>query len=139
MAQVVNDREPIVNINVTPFVDVVLVLLIIFMATSSYMVDPAIEVELPEAASGNEVVESTLALVLNEDGRLFLNGVESSADRIAAFCRYQSSKDPKLQAIIAADGRARHSQVVSLIDLVKLNGVHSFALNIQEPNVAGKR
>jgi biopolymer transport protein ExbD len=139
MAQTINDREPIVGINVTPFVDVVLVLLVIFMATSSYMVDPAIEVELPEAASGTDVVETTLALVLSEDGRLFLNGVESTSERVAAFCRYQSSKTPDLQAIIAADGRARHSQVVSLIDLVKLNGVHSFALNIQEPNATGQR
>lgn len=133
MAQALNHREPIVGINVTPFVDVVLVLLIIFMATSSYMVDPAIEVELPEAASGSDVVETELALVLAEDGRIFLNGVESAPERIAAFCRYQSSKTPELQAIIAADGRARHAQVVSLIDLVKLNGVRSFALNIQEP------
>lgn len=138
MAHVTSNNEPFVGINVTPFVDVVLVLLIIFMATSSYMVDPAIEVELPEAASGTEAAETTLALVLTEDGRLFLNGIESSSERIAAYCRYQSSKSPELQAIIAADGRARHSQVVNLIDLVKLNGVRSFALNIQEPAHVGE-
>lgn len=139
MAQVINDREPIVGINVTPFVDVVLVLLIIFMATSSYINDPAIEVELPEAASGGDVVDPTLALVLAADGKLYLNGDESNAEHIAAYCREHSAKTPNLQAIIAADGRARHAQVVSLIDLVKLNGVHSFALNIQEPSAADGR
>jgi biopolymer transport protein ExbD len=124
---------PITGINVTPFVDVVLVLLIIFMATTSYIVNPAIEVDLPEAASAGDVVETTLALVLTQDGKLYLNGEPASESQLGDFCRVASRQNPNLQAIISADGSARHAQVVHLIDVVKLNGVKSFALNIDTP------
>lgn len=129
--------EPLVAINITPFVDVALVLLIIFMATSSALVNAAIEVELPQAASGGEAVETTVALVLSREGKLFLNGEESDHARVAAHCREASAQNPKLQAIIAADGAARHREVVRLIDVVKLNGVSSFALNIDPTALAG--
>jgi biopolymer transport protein ExbD len=131
------NSEPIVAINVTPFVDVALVLLIIFMATSSYVVNPAIEVSLPEAASGGDAVETTLALVLAADNTLYLNGQATNAERVADYCRVSSAKNPKLQASVAADGAAKHAQVVQLIDLLKLNGVHSFALNVERPKALG--
>ncbi len=128
-AQVGNDA-PITAINVTPFVDVVLVLLIIFMATSNYIVNPAIEVDLPEAASGGETVETTLSVVLSKEGQLYLNGEPTTEDLLAERCRQASRRNPKIQAIIAADGASRHREVVRLIDVVKLGGVKSFAINI---------
>src|SRR5215510_7032094 len=64
----------IVDINVTPLVDITLVLLIIFMVTASLIVNPGIKVDLPKAASGTEQTKSTLALTLSKEGVLFLNG-----------------------------------------------------------------
>jgi biopolymer transport protein ExbD len=133
-----NAREPITGINVTPLVDVMLVLLIIFMATSSYITNPAIEVELPEAASGQETVETTIALILGKDGKLYLNGEEASEERVAAHCKKTSAENPDIQAIIAADGGTPHRRVVHLIDVVKLNGVKSFAINIDAPDASEK-
>jgi biopolymer transport protein ExbD len=138
MAAAVNNREPITGINVTPLVDVMLVLLIIFMATSSYITNPAIEVELPEAASGHETVETTIALILDKDGKLYLNGEAASEASVAAHCKKTSALNPDIQAVIAADGATPHRRVVHLIDLVKLNGVKSFAINIDVPEAPGK-
>jgi biopolymer transport protein ExbD len=134
MATASSSRQPITGINVTPLVDVMLVLLIIFMATSSYITNPAIEVELPEAASGQETVETTIALVLSREGRLYLNGEPTTEQAVAEHCKRTTAKSPNLQAIIAADGATSHRQVVHLIDLVKLNGVKSFAINIDAPD-----
>ena len=65
-----DDAGPmIVNINVTPLVDITLVLLIIFMVTASYIVSPAIRVDLPKAASGTEQQRTSLGLTLTRDGR----------------------------------------------------------------------
>lgn len=136
MAAKTGTSEPFASINVTPFVDVVLVLLIIFMATSNYITNPAIEVELPQAASGGEVVETTLLLVLSREGTLFLNGKEATAQQVGTFCKEASAKNPRLQAVVAADGSARHQQVIALIDLIKQNGISSFALNIDPTAVA---
>jgi len=129
-------NAPITAINVTPFVDVVLVLLVIFMATSSYIVNPAIEVDLPEAASGGETVETTLALVLTRDGKLHLNGEPVTPAQLAARCRAVSQRNPDAQAIIAADAKTSYAQVIALVDVVKLNGINGFALNIERPSAA---
>ena len=59
MAQQFNDDEEITGINVTPLVDVMLVLLIVFMATTTYMVQQGIQVKLPEAESGSEIESKT--------------------------------------------------------------------------------
>jgi biopolymer transport protein ExbD len=124
------DDEPIVAINVTPLVDVVLVLLIIFMVTAAYIVKPAIEVDLPEAATAGEVVETTLSLIIASDGRLFLNGDPVDEATLAQRCRAASDKDPRVQAIIAADSDTRHGVVVRVIDVIKQHGVKSFAINV---------
>jgi biopolymer transport protein ExbD len=132
------DEEPgrmIVDINVTPLVDVTLVLLIIFMVTASYIVSPAIKVDLPKAASGSEQTKTTLALTLMKDGALYLNGERSSDGAVAQYIGSELPKNPDLQAIIAADRAVTHGDVVHVIDLVKRAGVHRFAINV-DPGAA---
>ncbi len=126
-----DDDDVIGGINVTPFVDIVLVLLIIFMVTSSYITKAAIEVELPKAAAGGDAVETTLNVVVTKEGTLYLNGEETNQDGLTAFIVAEAKKNPKLQAVIAADKGVEYGKVVDIIDIVKQNGVKSFALNIQ--------
>ena len=123
----------IVGINVTPLVDITLVLLIIFMVTASYIVSPAIKVDLPKAASGTEQAKTTLALTLAKDGSLYLNGERSSDQAVVDYVKTELPKNPDLQAIIAADGGVAHRDVIHIIDLVKRIGVHRFAINV-DPN-----
>ena len=120
----------IVDINVTPLVDITLVLLIIFMVTASYIVSPAIKVDLPKAASGSEQTKTTLALTLMKDGALYLNGDRSSDAAVVQYIGSELPKNPDLQAIIAADRVVPHGDVVHVIDLVKRAGIHRFAINV---------
>jgi biopolymer transport protein ExbD len=120
----------ITDINVTPLVDITLVLLIIFMVTTTYIVNPSIKVDLPKAASGSEQVRTTLALTLTKDGQLYLNGDRSDEAKVAKLIAEELPKNPDLQAIIAADKIVPHGSVVHLIDLVKRAGVRKFAINV---------
>jgi biopolymer transport protein ExbD len=132
------DEDPgrmIVDINVTPLVDITLVLLIIFMVTASYIVSPAIKVDLPKAASGSEQTKTTLGLTLMKDGALYLNGERSSDAAVVQYIAGELPKNPDLQAIIAADRMVPHGDVVHVIDLVKRAGVHRFAINV-DPGTA---
>jgi len=127
-------EEGLNDINVTPLVDIMLVLLIIFMVTTTYIVAPSIEIELPEAASGGPTEDSLLGLMLSSDGILLLNGEETTEDALRAYIRSDESGEPaELQAIIAADRECRHGDVVHLIDLIKQEGVVQFAINIDLP------
>jgi biopolymer transport protein ExbD len=125
-----NDDEMMSDINVTPFVDIVLVLLIILMVTSTEIVRAAIQVDLPQAASGGETVETTLNILITKDGQFFLDGIPATEQEIVDEVRREKADNPKLQAVIAADREVAYDKVVRAIDLVKENGVTSFALNV---------
>ena len=132
-----DDDDGINDINVTPLVDVMLVLLIIFMVASTYIVKPSIEVDLPKAATGGDTLDTTLSIVIGSQGELFLNGEKTTEDGIVRRCQEISKTDKDAQAIIAADKRTSHGAVVRIIDLDRLNGVRRFAINI-EPQEQGR-
>jgi biopolymer transport protein ExbD len=125
------EEESITGINVTPLVDVTLVLLIIFMVTATYIVKETIEVELPRAAHGGETVQRTLAVVLTQDGRLYLNGIETDDAGMLRTVQDVRSKGEDVQAIIGADKRTTHGAVTHVLDLLKGAGVTRFAIQIE--------
>lgn len=120
----------ITDINVTPLVDITLVLLIIFMVTTSYIVNPTIKVDLPKASTGSEQTRTTLGLTLTKEGQLYLNGAATTDAQIALKIAEMLPTKPDLQAIIAADKVVPHGQVVHVIDLVRRAGVRRFAINV---------
>jgi len=120
------------GINVTPLVDITLVLLIIFMVTATYIVRDAIEVDLPRAAHAGEATGTTLAVVLTRDGAIYLDGVQRSEQELRARTREAVARDGETRAIISADKASLHGAVVRVIDLVKGEGVSRFAINIEK-------
>ncbi len=126
-----DDEGPIASINIIPFVDIVLVLLVIFMLTSATIVRASLKVDLPKAASGGSKVESTVNLVYTKAGELLVNGAPMSREQAGQLVRREASANPKTQAVIAADRGVEYGQVVELIDLVKTNGITAFALDIE--------
>jgi biopolymer transport protein TolR len=125
-----DDEGIITEINVTPMVDITLVLLIIFMVTAGFIVNPAIKIELPKAASGESVERSTLAVSLSKGGDMFLNGQKVDEKTLAEAVRTAVAKNAKVQAVVAADRSVPHGDVVRIIDLIKRLGVAKFAISI---------
>lgn len=130
MAATARRRGLITDINVTPLVDIMLVLLIIFMLTAHLIAKQAIEVQLPKAANSTAVPATTLAVTLTREGRMYLNGVETTPAALRATVQAAIAKDPKTQTIIAGDKDVSHGRVVWVLDLVKSLGVTSFAIQI---------
>jgi biopolymer transport protein TolR len=130
MASVIDsDDDAITSINVTPLVDITLVLLIVFMVTASFIVAPAIKVELPKASTAAPSPPTTLSLILTREGHLYLNNTQVETDDVRRFIRDAHDAGKELQAMIAADAAVTHGRVVGLIDLVRSEGVESFAIN----------
>src|SRR5947207_12282477 len=100
------DDEGINGINVTPLVDITLVLLIIFMVTASYIVKQTIEVQLPRAAHGGETVNTTYALVVTKEGKAYLNGAETDDARLATPVPSAHDRGDAVQVIVVADTNA---------------------------------
>jgi biopolymer transport protein ExbD len=130
-------EEMIAAINVTPLVDVTLVLLIIFMVTATYVVRAAIEVDLPRAAVGGESVAPTLAFALDREGKLFLDGAPATLAAAREAVRAALARSPEARALISADRAVSHGRVIEVIDLVKQEGLTRFAIDVERADGAG--
>jgi biopolymer transport protein ExbD len=128
-------RGIIAEINVTPLVDIMLVLLIIFMLTAHLIAKQAIEVELPRASNATTLKPTTLAITLTKEGTLYLDDKPVTPDALRAAVADAVAKDPKTQAVITGDKAVSHGRVVWVLDVVKSLGVTSFAIQIDPANV----
>jgi len=115
--------SPIVGINVTPLVDIVLVLLVIFIVTAKIVVSPAVPLDLPKA-SRSEELQVVFSVVLPVRGGMLVNG-DPVPDDGALVARAQESlaRDPELRAVINADGAVPHRDVIHTLDLLKRAGI----------------
>lgn len=132
-----DDEDIIVDINVTPLVDVVLVLLIIFMVTAQLMIPPSIPLELPKASTGEDTKrDMSLSITLSyapkgQPNPLFLNGKKITYTGLTKKIEQAVKKRKKdVQVIIAADRRVIHGKVMSLLDMLRSKGVEQYAFNI---------
>ena len=121
----------IVDINVTPFVDVVLVLLIIFMVTAPLIYMSSIKVSLPKGASRGEHLKKTHGLTILRDGSIELDGRKVDEDELRMILLDEIKLDPDLTILINADRDLKYGYVVHFIDLIKQCGVKRFAINIE--------
>ncbi|HTA89267.1 MAG TPA: biopolymer transporter ExbD [Polyangiaceae bacterium] len=137
MAQQSTDSadEMITGVNITPLVDVVLVLLVILMVTASYLASHAIPVDLPKGATG-EATTSILSVSITRNGNLFLDATSVDDRTFRTLVRRAREKDSEVRAVIAADGGTAHRDVVHVIDLLRLEQVTRFALNVDPEVVA---
>jgi biopolymer transport protein ExbD len=126
-----DDDQGITDINVTPLVDVMLVLLIIFMVTANYIANQAINLNLPKAATGETPGDTNLGFSINAESEFFLDGEPVSLDQLPALIEQRREENPRLQALIAADEQTPHGSVVKLIDIIRKNGITDFAINVE--------
>ena len=128
-----DDDDIITDINVTPLVDVVLVLLIILMVTATAIVSKTIPMELPTAATPEAVpsTPTTFAISIDADGALYLDREPITHEALRVQVREAREEDPEVRAIIAADGRIQHANVVRVIDLLRQERVTKFAINVR--------
>lgn len=130
-------EDVITGINVTPLVDIMLCLLVIFMVTTSYVVADSLKVDLPEASTGDATEPSVVMLTFTVDKdtgarQLYLNGEKADEAQLRAHIQKVKAEGKKdVQAVIAADKQASHGEVIRLIDIVKQEGIAKFALNIE--------
>jgi biopolymer transport protein ExbD len=131
------EDDLISEINITPFVDIILVVLIIFMVTASTIVQSSIKVNLPEAATGEATESSSLGLTLLTNGDLLLDGERTTAAQLRESIQKAKAEADEVVCLIAADKAVAHGRVVWLIDLVKSEGIAKFAINIDKSEMIG--
>ena len=118
-------------INITPFVDVVLVLLVIFMVTAPMLVKDILELRLPKTKTGDGQMMQTLGVAVNKDGNILLNGQLTDEAGLSEATKLSLAENPQAQALISADKEAFYGKVVRVIDILKTAGLEKFAVQIE--------
>ena len=117
------DNGIIAGINVTPLVDITLVLLIIFIVTAKIVVTPAVPLDLPQA-SHSEELQVIFSVIIPASGDVLVNGDVVTADaELLGLARAALARDPQVRAVINADGAVPHRRVIHALDLLKGAGI----------------
>jgi biopolymer transport protein ExbD len=127
-----DDSEGINDINITPFVDVVLVLLVIFMVTAPIMVKESMNINLPKGKSTERSQNKTFAIALSRTGQVLING-ELVDMALLHDKAVQAKKDfSGVQVLIAADKESKHGDVIKILDEIKQAGIINFAFQVEK-------
>jgi biopolymer transport protein ExbD len=125
------DDEIFAGINVTPLVDVVLVLLIIFMITAPVLYQSAIKVQLPKAKSGEQGNKSPLMFTLSKEGNLSWDKESMDWNTLGQRLKALGAQISEETATISADEATPHGTVIKLMDALRQAGLTRFALNVE--------
>ncbi len=121
------------DINITPLTDIFLVLLIIFMVTSSVMASDGaragVRVNLPKGATKELSTKgSDVTVAITTDGKMVVDGKEVSADTLREMFTAAQKKDPDTQVVVQADEATHHGRVVAVMELAKAAGLRRLAI-----------
>jgi len=130
---------PMAEINIIPLVDVILVLLIIFMATTAFVRESGLKMQLPAAQTGTALAQDTrdLSVVLTRDNLLLLDGKPSDEKTLIAQLQARVKTNPQTSVVIKGDEGIALSRVVRVMDLARQAGLQSVDLGTRQPSDAG--
>jgi biopolymer transport protein ExbD len=128
-----NSDEPMADINIVPFVDIILVVLIIFMVTAPLVMKPAIDINLPQASSAEvKEQEKNLEVMIAANGDIYLNSKISSMDELRNEAGNVAMRKVDSGAILNADKAVTLERLTEVIDTIKLAGIKKLAFQIQK-------
>ena len=120
-------------INVTSLIDVMFLLLIFFMVTSTFKNQPAINLVLPRSATATETVDTPAILFLTAGGEVYLNDTLIDLDTLATRLEQMHTASGEDRMVLRADEDAAHGDVVELIDTIKQSGFTRVSLSARVP------
>ena len=125
------DDDVMSDINVTPLVDITLVLLIVFIVTAKIIVGQTLPMDLPKASTGGEQ-QVVLAIELAQSGEIAVNGTRVGSDEeVEAMAKSVLSQHPDVRAVINADEHVEHGKVVAVMDRTKRAGITRIAFGVR--------
>ncbi|RKY85001.1 biopolymer transporter ExbD [candidate division KSB1 bacterium] len=119
-------------INITSLIDVMFLLLIFFMVTSTFIEKPGMDLELPDAETAVLKEVKDLVLTIDRKERVFINGEPVDINNVPSAFYAQYKKNPQIALIIEADKRVDYGLVVSIMDIAKKTGIKKLILATKE-------
>ena len=117
-----------VALELTPLIDVVLMLVIFFMLTTTFVAGTGIKVDLPQGQAVQQPRESDAVITLTKEGRLYYQDERVSLEKLQSALQQTFQQQPGVRLVIKADTQVQHGQVVEVMDMAKLVGIDKLAI-----------
>jgi biopolymer transport protein ExbD len=127
----------IAEINITPFTDVVLVLLVIFMIIAPMLMQPSIKVNLPKTQTSDSEDTSNIEVLISKNGYVYVQGKQIRDSNVTDVMRILISSHPDKTVIIKGDRKVRYDYIIQFVDRAKKAGITKFALAVDNNNIPG--
>ncbi len=129
-------RSRRVALDMTPLIDVVLMLVIFFMLTTTFVLSPGIEVDLPRGQSSQQPRERDAIITMTQGGVIYYQDAQVSLSTLRSVLQRAYNHQPELRLVIKADTRVQHGNVVAVMDIAKHLGIERIAVATAPPEAA---
>jgi biopolymer transport protein TolR len=126
------DDDEIGNINITPMVDVILVLLVIFMVTANFLKKESININLPKVAAADPNIAESVQVALTRDGKILFEGKESTLENMIRNLERDSKIRPNMRLTLSADEKLPYGKITEVMGLIRKAGVTKIALSVKK-------
>ena len=127
-----NDDGVISDINITPMVDVILVLLVIFMVTANFLKKESININLPKVAKADANIKESTQIALTKDGKFFIEGKSITEEDLVTSMSREAKLRPNMRVTLAADENISYGSVSKLMGVLRRCGVTKIALSVKQ-------
>lgn len=122
------DEKEFSEINITPFTDVVLVLLLIFMIASPFLVTGALKIKLPEASTAENINEKNIEIFMDSANKVYMDNKEMNMTELIIQVQGRVQSKPGTSVVIKADKEVYHGNFIYLLDELKKAGITKFLI-----------
>ena len=133
------EDSPIAEINIIPFVDIILVILIIFMVATPFLVKTGLSLKLPETGFSQPITTSKINIMVQKTGMILLNGKPVDLDHLGIQLKQVSEASFETPVIISADKNILHGKVVSIISIAQSMGFKKVAIATSQASASEEK
>ncbi|WCL48680.1 ExbD/TolR family protein [Leptospira sp. GIMC2001] len=132
MASISSNDEEITGINITPMVDVILVLLVIFMVTANFLQKESININLPKAEQADPNIAESVQVAIMKNGEILHEGKEITGENLFKILNRDSKIKPNMRLTLSADSGLNYGKVTELMGVIRKAGVTRIALSVKK-------
>lgn len=120
------------DVNVTPLLDIVFIMLIFFIVTSTFVKEPGVDVFRPEAATATERKFASILVAVTDENKIWINKDEVELEAVRILVEELARENPKATAVVQADAKSETRYLVEIVEQIRAAGIADVAVSTED-------
>lgn len=120
------------DVNVTPLLDIVFIMLIFFIVTSTFVKEPGVEIVRPDASTASERKLASIIVAISDEDEIWINKERVELQEVKVFVEQLRRENPKGTAVVQADAKAKTRLLVEVVTQIRSTGVSDVAVSTED-------